>query len=79
MRPTRRLLLMRYFADRRQGRSGAQPRHARSQCLDILLGQLHEQVVTVGPAPAIALDATNEPLAVVVDLDEWAVASGTGV
>jgi len=45
----------------------------------ILLRQLHEQVVTVGPAPAIALDATNEPLAVVVDLDEWAVASGTGV
>jgi hypothetical protein len=34
-----------------------------------------EKVVTTGPTPAIAFDAADEPLAVVLDLDERALAA----
>ena len=44
----------------------------------IVLRQLHEESVAL-PAPAIALNAADEPLAVVVDLDERATAVGTGI
>jgi hypothetical protein len=31
----------------------------------------HEELGAVAPAPAVALDAADEPLAVMIDLDEW--------
>lgn len=43
-----------------------------------LLGhrQLHDDALAAGPRPAIALDAADEPLAVMVDLDQRAMAVG---
>ena len=47
-----------------------------AQGLEIILRQRHEGFATPRPAPAIALDAADEPLAVVVDLDQRAMAVG---
>jgi hypothetical protein len=47
-----------------------------AQGLEIVLRQRHEWSVTPRPAPAVALNAADEPLAVVVDLDERAMAVG---
>ena len=47
-----------------------------AQGLDIILGQRHEGFLTPGPAPAVALNAADQPLAVVVDLDQRAMAVG---
>jgi hypothetical protein len=47
-----------------------------AQGLEIILRQRHEGFATPRPAPAIALDAADEPLAVVVDLDQRALAVG---
>jgi hypothetical protein len=38
--------------------------------LNILFRQLHEEPLTATPAPAIALNAADEPFAVVIDLDD---------
>jgi hypothetical protein len=53
----------------------ALPEHHRSQRLEILVRQLHKEALAALPAPAIALDAADEPLAVVIDLDERAIAA----
>jgi hypothetical protein len=50
-----------------------------AQGLEIILRQRHEGFATPRPAPAIALDAADEPLAVVVDLDQRALAVGSFV
>ena len=39
----------------------------------------HEGFVTPRPAPAVALNAADQPLAVVDDLDERTIAVGVGV
>jgi hypothetical protein len=41
----------------------------------VLLRQFHKEAVAASPAPAIALNAANEPLAVVVDLNEGSLAA----
>ena len=46
---------------------------ARSECFQILLKQLHRQRVVCWPTPPIAIDAADQPFAVVVDLDQRAV------
>jgi hypothetical protein len=52
------------------------PQHQhRIGLLEILFRQLHEQAIAAAPAPAIALDAADESLAVVIDLDKGAIAS----
>jgi hypothetical protein len=48
--------------------------HQLPKRLDVLFGQLHEQPITAAPAPAIALDTADEPLAVVVDFDQQLMA-----
>jgi hypothetical protein len=40
------------------------------------LGQRDEGFVTPGPTPAVAFNAADQPLAVVIDLDQRAVAVG---
>ena len=40
------------------------------QCVNVLIGQLHEDMLTAHPGPAIALHAADQPLAVVVNLDQ---------
>jgi len=45
--------------------------------LEIILRQRHEGFVTPWPCLSIALDAADEPLAVVVDLDQRAMAVGS--
>jgi hypothetical protein len=45
-------------------------RSVRSERLQVILKQLQWQRLVPRPAPAIALNAADEPLAVVVDLDE---------
>ena len=49
---------------------------ARSECFQILLKQLHRQRVVCWPAPAIALNAADQPLAVMVDVDQREMAVG---
>jgi hypothetical protein len=44
----------------------------------ILLWQLHEEAIASSPAPAIARNATNQPLPIMVDLDERSLAAGAG-
>ena len=51
----------------------------RSDCLQVILKQLHGQRVVSRPAPAIALNAADQPLAIVVDLDQRATAVGADV
>ena len=48
----------------------------RKDCLglEIILRQRHEEVVTSRPAPAIALNAADQPLAAVIDFNQWALA-----
>ena len=47
--------------------------------METLLRQRHEGFVTPRPAPAVALNASDQPLAVVLDLDERAMAIRAGV
>ena len=47
-----------------------------AQDLEIVFRQRHEEELTFWPAPAVALNAADEPLAVVVDLNERATAVG---
>jgi len=59
-----------------EGTLGRAPRAPDpTERLEILLRQLHEKVVTTGPTPAIAFDAADEPLAVVLDLDKRALSA----
>ena len=46
------------------------------QRLQVIFGQLHEEPLATAPAPAVALDAADKPLAVAVDLHERAIAEG---
>jgi hypothetical protein len=40
-----------------------------TKCLKVIIRQLHEEPVTASPAPAVALDAARESVAIVVALD----------
>jgi hypothetical protein len=44
--------------------------HQSSQRVEILFRQFYEEPVAAAPAPAVAFDAADEPLAVVVDFDD---------
>jgi hypothetical protein len=44
--------------------------HALSEGSDILLWQLHDEVLVVRPAPSITRNAADQPLAIAVDFDE---------
>jgi len=48
----------------------------RSECLQVIFKQLHRQCVVSRSVPTIALDAADQPLAVVVDLDQRTMAVG---
>jgi len=43
--------------------------HYFSECLKVIIRQLHEKRFTAAPSPTIALNATDQALAVVIDLD----------
>jgi hypothetical protein len=51
--------------------------HALPKPPQVLFLKLHEESAGL-PAPAIALNATDEPIAVVVDFDQLALALGAG-
>jgi hypothetical protein len=44
-----------------------------SQSLKVLLRQLHEETLASFPAPPIAINTADQPLAVMVDLDELVI------
>jgi len=48
-----------------------------SECFQVILDQLHRQRGVSWPAPAIALNAADQPLAKVVDFNERALALTT--
>jgi len=52
---------------------------ARSQRFEIILQQLHCEFLVAEMAPAIALDAADQHLTIVVNLREWAAAVAAGV
>jgi hypothetical protein len=45
------------------------PQHVL-KCLEVFLGKLYEETIAASPAPPIAFYAADEPLAVMVDLDD---------
>jgi hypothetical protein len=43
----------------------------------IVIGQRHEESPAIWPAPSIALNAANQPFAIVIDFNQWALALAT--
>jgi hypothetical protein len=41
---------------------------------NVLIRQLHDEVLVSRPAPSIAHNAANQPLTIAVDFDEWFLA-----
>ena len=56
-----------------QGSSRIAPR--ATERLELFLRQRHEEPLAPAPAPTVALNAANEPMAVVVDLDKRSLAA----
>ena len=50
------------------------PYYSVSQSLKVFLRQLHEETLATFPTPSIAIDAADQPFAVMVDLDKLAIA-----
>jgi hypothetical protein len=43
---------------------------SRFERLQVLIGKRHEESLAIWPAPPIPLNAADQPLAIVVDLDQ---------
>jgi hypothetical protein len=53
--------------------------HAHSQRFKIVLQHFHNELLVAGVSPAIAVDAADQHLAVVIDFHKRAIAVATGL